>query len=182
MDKSTCSIDGCERNDRMKRGWCDMHWQRWRKNGDPLRLARAERFAAQPTTCSVEGCDEPRKSRGWCKAHYLRWFRRGGDVATRIYRERQQIVGYQAVHARLRRDRGLASAFICEHCENQALQWAYDHDDPEESSQFIAGRSLTYSLDSQHYIPLCAACHKTFDLYHAQVGVADESNSDSRHH
>lgn len=29
-----CSIEGCEKPAR-RRGWCDMHWIRWRKHGDP---------------------------------------------------------------------------------------------------------------------------------------------------
>lgn len=33
----TCSVDGCERTARA-RGWCGMHWQRWRRTGDPTRL------------------------------------------------------------------------------------------------------------------------------------------------
>ena len=32
MANRTCSVDGCERPSR-KRGWCEMHYQRWRKNG-----------------------------------------------------------------------------------------------------------------------------------------------------
>lgn len=35
MTKSTCSIDGCERP-RAGRGWCQTHWLRWRKHGNPL--------------------------------------------------------------------------------------------------------------------------------------------------
>lgn len=30
----TCSIDGCGR-DVAARGWCQRHWQRWRRTGDP---------------------------------------------------------------------------------------------------------------------------------------------------
>ena len=30
-----CSIDGCE-NRSCARGWCDMHWKRWKRHGDPM--------------------------------------------------------------------------------------------------------------------------------------------------
>ena len=35
MAKSICSIDGCGKIVEC-RGWCPMHYQRWRKNGNPL--------------------------------------------------------------------------------------------------------------------------------------------------
>lgn len=36
MNKPTCSIDGCERGGKIVRGWCSLHYGRWRKHGDPL--------------------------------------------------------------------------------------------------------------------------------------------------
>lgn len=33
--KSVCSIEGCERFVE-GRGWCKLHWYRWRRTGDPL--------------------------------------------------------------------------------------------------------------------------------------------------
>jgi len=38
MAKGTCSVEGCER-DADARGWCPMHYARWKRNGDPLLLA-----------------------------------------------------------------------------------------------------------------------------------------------
>jgi len=31
----------------VKRGWCDMHWSRWYRNGDPLKRARPRLTAGQ---------------------------------------------------------------------------------------------------------------------------------------
>ena len=36
MAKRTCSIEGCEKVVR-NRGWCSMHYARWRLHGDPFR-------------------------------------------------------------------------------------------------------------------------------------------------
>lgn len=37
MDKRQCDIEGCA-GAHKSRGWCDTHYQRWRKHGDPLRV------------------------------------------------------------------------------------------------------------------------------------------------
>lgn len=34
----TCSIDGCT-SPAKGQGWCSKHWQRWKKHGDPLKVA-----------------------------------------------------------------------------------------------------------------------------------------------
>lgn len=35
MTQRTCQIEGCERA-ATSRGWCNMHWKRWYKHGDPM--------------------------------------------------------------------------------------------------------------------------------------------------
>lgn len=75
-------------------------------------------------------------------------------------------VGYMAVHQRLRRERGPASAQDCRHCEGKASDWAYDHGDPDHKM----AKNGPYSVDLNHYIPLCRRCHKTLD--HAQRASA----------
>lgn len=125
---------------------------------DKMRIADVAK-----STCSVHDCGKTVKARGWCRAHYLRWFRRGGDVSVRVYRPRAEVVGYQAVHARLHRDRGPASALPCRHCGLPAKQWAYDHSDPDQLVELINLVGTAYSLDQKHYIALCGSCHKFFD-------------------
>ena len=40
--KPVCSVEGCERSDRMAYGWCSMHYQRWARHGDPLNRGWAD--------------------------------------------------------------------------------------------------------------------------------------------
>jgi hypothetical protein len=74
-----CSEKDCERRAEF-RGWCNRHYLRWRKHGDPGVVLGSPQNRRQPTSapCSVEKCDLPVRSNGWCNKHYLRW-RKYGD-------------------------------------------------------------------------------------------------------
>ena len=65
---------------------------------------------------------------------------------------------YGAVHHRMRNSRGKASTYTCE-CGEQAEQWAYDHSDPDAVEGVWHGQIVIYSLDYDHYDPLCRSCH-----------------------
>lgn len=52
MAKSICSVDGCERVSRA-RGWCDMHWQRWRKRGTTDLPARRPYYLPGENGCWI---------------------------------------------------------------------------------------------------------------------------------
>jgi len=76
MTKRTCSIDGCDRTGRTTRGWCDKHYARWHKHGDPLG-GNEPPPSYDFDVCAVDGCPEARHTRGWCRKHYARWIRTG---------------------------------------------------------------------------------------------------------
>lgn len=199
MPEDTCSIESCSAPRRI-RGWCRTHYNRWRSTGDPEKVRRVARSAspicsvsgcgrphkargfctahhqqallAEASTCSIEGCDRRTKANGLCGAHNER-SRTHGDpgnepIGAKPRRWSGPRVGYGGLHARLRNTRGKASGHSCNHCGGPALQWAYDHSDPDPRVDRETG--LEYSLDLSRYVPLCASCHKVFDLqYRPQV-------------
>ena len=74
-----CSIPECEKPTGHKgtaRGWCQMHYNRWLRNGDPL--VRTMRVFA--TGCTVDGCLKPHEAKGLCSAHVTNLRRYGNPV------------------------------------------------------------------------------------------------------
>jgi hypothetical protein len=73
-----CAIEGCEKKT-VARGWCGMHWQRWRRNGEP---GEAElRHSQLPDQCTIGECSRPPVGRGLCGMHYYRWQKHGDPGA-----------------------------------------------------------------------------------------------------
>lgn len=63
MDK--CIIEGCDNEIHyVGRGWCQMHYQRWRRHGS-LESKRWENTGA----CSFPGCKNGYHARGYCSSH-----------------------------------------------------------------------------------------------------------------
>ena len=73
----TCSIEGCEKP-LIAWGWCDMHYRRWKKSGDP---GPAHSLPRPGRICSVDSCERPVRAREWCNAHYQRWQKYGDPLA-----------------------------------------------------------------------------------------------------
>ena len=68
-----CIFDGCE-TPRRTRGYCNRHYLRLMKFGDPSVTIQV---SWEGIECSIPGCDKRVKSRGWCRTHYSQWQRKG---------------------------------------------------------------------------------------------------------
>lgn len=70
----TCSIENCEKA-ATSRGWCDKHYRRWKRQGDPTKVRVAG-------ICGVQGCSRKYKGYGWCWLHLRRWKATGNPLQT----------------------------------------------------------------------------------------------------
>lgn len=105
----TCTIDGCGRNRYGQQPWCEPHYRRWRRHGDPEGGRRPG--GTEPPTCAVEGCELPVDARGWCHGHHQRWLRRGDVMAHEaLTRQKQPEVCQVEGCERESHARGLCSA------------------------------------------------------------------------
>lgn len=66
----TCSVDECSKPAKA-RGYCDTHYARWRKWGDPA-VVRKPWGTHERATCEHADCDQPAHARGYCERHYWR--------------------------------------------------------------------------------------------------------------
>lgn len=83
----TCSIDGCEKTAR-KRGWCAMHYERWRQHGDPGTVV----FTAT-SGCKADGCEGEHVGHGYCRKHLDR-LKRHGNLLGKNPRDEPQDVRF----------------------------------------------------------------------------------------
>ncbi len=139
----SCTVKDCGRPAGGK-GLCTAHRKRLKKHGSvqadiPVQLHQKGRV------CAVSGCGKPYHALGLCQQHY---------------HKTRSIRSYADAHRAVKRKRGLASDYWCAACGSQAKHWAYDHEDPNERTDDW-GRP--YSLDPEHYQPMCKPCHRKFD-------------------
>lgn len=71
-----CRVLSCSRMNHA-RGWCIVHYQRWRRHGDP-QVNPGRGNWGDDRRCDVDGCNREHYGRGWCNMHWSRW-RRHGD-------------------------------------------------------------------------------------------------------
>lgn len=88
MDKSiVCSIDGCGKKV-ASRGWCESHYQRWRKHGDPMGGRHSFKRGVE---CLVDGCEKPSYSSGLCNSHRHKKQRYGDPEGGADWKKNQRI-------------------------------------------------------------------------------------------
>lgn len=77
--QTTCSVDGCKEKFFAKK-FCSLHYQRFHRNGDPLKKYKV--IPISILICDVSGCGKPGESKFsneiFCAAHVQR-IRRWGD-------------------------------------------------------------------------------------------------------
>lgn len=66
-----CKVDGCTR-EHHGRGYCNVHYYRWRRNGHTDLVKKVGR-----EDCTIDGCEEPQRALGYCNVHYQRVLRHG---------------------------------------------------------------------------------------------------------
>jgi hypothetical protein len=147
-----CTVDGCT-GPAKTRGWCNKHYQRWWKHGDPEAVAVRVHVSE---TCSVEGCDAVARRRGYCDTHYARW-RAHGDPT--VNKRDVQSLTYSSVHKRVKAYNGPASLYRCAACGAAATDWACYRNRTEQED--LVGRwTVTYSVSIHDYAPMCRRCNR----------------------
>jgi hypothetical protein len=68
----TCSVEGCDQRF-YAREWCILHYERWRRHGNPLALKTR-------SSCIVAGCTRLHHARTYCILHYRRWKQHGDPM------------------------------------------------------------------------------------------------------
>lgn len=76
---TTCTVPDCDKPIQA-RGYCNTHYTRWHKHGDPLVVMRRGP-RPQNKVCTFPDCDGPSRARGYCTTHYNRWKRFGTAAA-----------------------------------------------------------------------------------------------------
>ena len=85
-------------------------------------------------------------------------------------RQRREHLAYTTVHKRVVKERGSASEQACAHCGKRAQDWAYSNGDLNAVRQDDGREAgLAYSLNPDHYDPLCRPCHHRFDARHREL-------------
>ena len=73
-------------------------------------------------------------------------------------------IGYGSAQELVKGRRGAARLHACDSCGQRADEWSYNGDDPDEITGTWKGRPARWSLNPDHYTPLCVPCHRAKDF------------------
>ena len=79
----TCAISTCKRSP-ARRGWCNRHYRRWLKHGDPETVKKAPNGTYEG--CFVDECERAHHAKGYCNVHYGRVKHHGDPLAGQRFR------------------------------------------------------------------------------------------------
>lgn len=79
-------------------------------------------------------------------------------------------MNYRQAHNRVKRLWGSASQYPCAgNCGKLAAHWAYDGTDRDDLISY-SHNNCRYSPWPEFYMPLCARCHRRFDMeWHTRI-------------
>lgn len=174
MAQNTCSVEGCVRPVK-SRGWCEAHYYRVRRTGDPQTDIPVIEKTTGPRPCSVEDCATIIRNGRYCGKHSARFYRHGDPSVVKKTGNPNQpraqdsptwggdSIAYSTMHSRLKRYRGKAAEYPCVDCGSPASDWSYGHGCPDEITD--GERAWCPHLDC--YQPRDKSCHQVFDRAHA---------------
>jgi hypothetical protein len=84
---TTCKIEGCERP-HQARGWCELHYRRWRKRGDPLATSTPTRATGTTEERFWAKVDATGDCWEWNTEHLLAGYGRFWDGKRDVYSHR----------------------------------------------------------------------------------------------
>lgn len=134
MAEKVCAVDGCEKGV-LARGWCTMHYNRWKKHGDPLTVLPSGRPFTEgrrtnPENCTEDGCDRAAVAKGLCQRHWKVAHRNENGDAVRA-KERE----YNASHPGVRKD--IAKRYAESHPEHNAEKSKHRRElHPDENERY----------------------------------------------
>ena len=93
-----CCADNCEKAGYGPQNLCEMHRARLRRHGDPNTKVNEP---AKGLTCSIAGCERPRRMKGLCMMHYTRKHRTGnaGEAGLRRSKFGSGCINEDGYHA-----------------------------------------------------------------------------------
>ncbi len=77
-----CLVADCPTDKRLLKGYCQLHYRRFKTTGDPLKTINDVKRENKPTDCLVDDCSAIPYAVGYCHNHYRRLRNYGDPLAT----------------------------------------------------------------------------------------------------